>query len=81
MKIKRQFVSSSSVLAVGYDEKSKTLRIWFREGPAYDYYKVPKTKYQAIFKVDSIGAFVNQHIKGLYDYSLENSKVKIKKSK
>ena len=81
MKIKKLFVKSSSVDAVGYDKKSKTLRIWFHEGSAYDYYNVPKTKFEAIFKVPSIGAFVNQEIKGFYDYSLANSKVKIQKSK
>ena len=70
MKIKRQSVKSSAVDFVGYDEKSKTLRIWYHDRPAYDYYKVPKAKYEKIFKVDSIGAFVNQHIKGVYEYSL-----------
>ena len=62
-------VNSSSINLLGYDEKSKTLRVQFKEGRMYDYYGVPKSKYLSAFIAESMGAYINTEIKPNYRFS------------
>jgi hypothetical protein len=56
-------VESSAVLAVRYSTAKSALDVCFEEGRKYRYFEVPRSKYRALLKADSIGAFVNRQIK------------------
>lgn len=66
--MKKQPVNSSTAEALGYDEKIKTLRVWFTTGKIYDYEDVPKTKFKNLLHAASIGEYFNKKIKGFYNY-------------
>ena len=59
---------SSVVSAFFYDALSSTLRVIFTSGLIYDYTNVPVTVYEAMKKSTSKGKYLNQHIKGHYDF-------------
>ena len=61
-------VVSSNIKCIGYDEKTKALRIQFRNG-TYEYSNVPKDVYDELMDSESIGAYATAHIvKGGYQY-------------
>lgn len=68
MEIEKQYVSSSNVEAIGYDEDSETLRVWFLNGTAYDYSGVGQMEYEALKDAPSIGSYLARNIKGQYPY-------------
>jgi hypothetical protein len=72
IEIKKQHVNSSTAEALGYDEKTKTLRVWFTTGKIYDYANVPKTRFETLLYAPSIGAYFNRSIKGIYPYKQVN---------
>ena len=59
-------VQSSNVEAVGYDAATRTLRVRFKGGKAYDYAAVPAEIYAALTGAASIGSFLATQIKGTY---------------
>jgi len=46
-------------LAAGYDERSQTLRIKFRDGEYYTYYKVPPSVWWKFQRTNSPGRYIN----------------------
>ena len=64
----REPVTSSNVVSVGYDEASETLEVEFKNG-VYQYYNVPKLIYEQMMSAESIGRFLNVHIKPAYPYA------------
>ena len=66
--MKKQFVNSSTAKELGYDKKTKILRVWFTTGNVYDYEDVPKTKFKNLLHASSIGEYFNKKIKGFYTY-------------
>jgi hypothetical protein len=46
-------------LAAGYDERSQTLRIKFRNGEYYAYYNVPPSVWWRFQRAQSPGRFIN----------------------
>lgn len=68
MEIEKEYVSSSNIEALGYDEDSQTLRIWFFNGPTYDYSGVGSMEYEALRDAPSVGSYLHQNIKGQYPY-------------
>ena len=56
-------VESSNIAAVGYDETTKKLTVNFKNGSSYIYADVEKEKAQAIVGADSVGKYLNAHIK------------------
>jgi hypothetical protein len=66
--MKKQFVNSSTAKALGYDKKTKILRVLFTTGNVYDYEDVPKTKFKNLLHASSIGEYFNKKIKGFYTY-------------
>lgn len=67
--MKRTHVNSTSISSIGYDELTKTLEVKFIEnGEIYQYLKVPQKVYHELLTADSIGAYLNQEIKGKYEY-------------
>lgn len=63
-------VESSLIDSLGYDEKSKTLRVHFKaSNSTYEYSNVPKETFEAILNADSKGRELrNQVINGSFDY-------------
>lgn len=57
---------SSNVAAYGYQKREKRLFIRFRNGETYCYLVVPEHVYEGIRQAPSIGTYVNQSIKPVY---------------
>ena len=66
MEIK--FWESSTVKLTEYDIETQTLTIEFKNGNVYEYYKVAEETCTELLNADSIGKFLNAHIKGKFDY-------------
>lgn len=45
-----------------------TLELEFSTGSVYQYFDVPQVEYEALLGAVSIGAFVNENIRGKYRY-------------
>jgi hypothetical protein len=66
MEIK--FWESSTVKSTQYDIDSQTLTVEFKNGNAYEYYKVTYEDWISLLDAESIGKHLNAHIKGKFDY-------------
>jgi hypothetical protein len=66
--MKREPVSSSSLISVGYDIKQNILEVEFVHGAVYPYFDVPPFRYQALMKANSLGRYFNANIRANYDY-------------
>jgi KTSC domain len=66
--MKREPVRSSVIRSVGYDPKATTLEIEFTTKLVYDYFRVPRAKFNALISADSKGRFFNAHVRDHYDY-------------
>ena len=65
--MKLQEVVSSNISGVGY-EKEGNLIVGYTSGATYRYKGVPKELYEALLKAESKGRFMNESIKGHYEY-------------
>lgn len=61
-------VSSSNLVAVGYDKANKILRVQFNSG-IYDYYDVPESIYDGLLSAQSKGQYHSSFIKHSFRYS------------
>jgi len=68
MEIEKEYVSSSNIEAVGYDETAQTLRVWFLNGSVYDYSGVSTMEYEGLKNAPSVGSYLHKNIKGQYPY-------------
>jgi hypothetical protein len=59
---------SSVVAAIKYDAHASTLRVTYVSGMVYDYKNVPEEVYQAMKISFSKGVFLNQYVKGKYEF-------------
>ena len=66
--MERTPVNSSSIAEVGYDPATRTLEVLFHNGHIYRYFAVPPSVYDAFMASDSKGKFLNENLKGLYQY-------------
>lgn len=55
-------------LAAGYDERTMTLRVKFREGEIYEYYRVPPSVWYQFQRAQSPGRFINTKL-NMYPYN------------
>lgn len=67
--VEMQYVDSSNVEAIGYDNKTQQLHVRFLSGTTYVYDKVPADIYEDLMAAPSKGSYVNRVIKGAYDYT------------
>jgi hypothetical protein len=65
----RQTVSSSNIVAVGYDPASETLEVEFQNGSVYQYYNVGQSTYDEFMAAPSKGKFLAYQIKNCFPYS------------
>lgn len=67
-------VKSSNIKRVRHNHDSnkdfKLMDVEFNSGQVYRYQAVPLETYTELLKAESVGKFINQNIKGNYDYSL-----------
>ncbi|TYS57908.1 KTSC domain-containing protein [Bacillus infantis] len=63
-----QPVTSSNLVAVGYDDSTSTLYIQFRNG-TYKYFNVPHNVYRNLLNAPSKGEYHADFIKNHYQYS------------
>jgi len=63
-----RFMPSSVVGEIKYDKLSHTLRIIYVSGMIYDYKNVPEQIYIAMKTAFSKGTFLNQYIKGKFEF-------------
>jgi len=61
--VKRDHVSSSSVVSVGYDDAEHVLEIEFHNGKVYQYSDVPAAVHRLLLQATSMGEFVNTVVK------------------
>lgn len=61
-------VESSDLDAVSYDVEKSILYIRFRDGSAYRYFGVLKSKYDSLLKAYSKGRYFSANIKHCYRY-------------
>lgn len=66
--MKRTPFDSSALDRVGYDATRQILEIEFKGGHVYQYLDVPASTYAALLKAESKGNFVNEQIKGAFDF-------------
>lgn len=58
--------TSTAIERVGYDDKTRTLSIWFRGGRRYVYADVPRSVFDELCRAGSAGRFLSETIKGRY---------------
>lgn len=61
-------VESSNIISVGYDETTSSMYVNYRSG-TYKYDDVEKSVYESLLTSTSKGRFMNENIKGRYNYS------------
>lgn len=61
-------VASSSIAAIGYDERRRTLEIAFRTGARYRYQEVPKAIHAEFMRADSKGRYFAKRIRGKFKF-------------
>ncbi len=59
---------SSAVSTIIYDRASSTMRVIFVSGAIYDYKNVPQKIFNDMKTSDSKGNYLNQYIKGHYEF-------------
>ncbi|HSX35559.1 MAG TPA: non-canonical purine NTP pyrophosphatase [Patescibacteria group bacterium] len=66
--MQRVAVDSSDLVAIGYDAKTRTLEIEFKEGRVYQYLDVASDIHDRFMRVDSFGQYFDAFISGHYRY-------------
>jgi hypothetical protein len=59
---------STVIAKMEYNKETETLRIWFVSGLVYEYKQVPEKIFRAMQRAGSKGTFLNQFIKGHYEF-------------
>lgn len=62
MGMKLKAVDSSMLVAVGYDEETKEMRVIYKTGDTYRYLNVPKSVYTELLNAESKGAYMKTHV-------------------
>lgn len=58
------FVSSSAISAIGYD--TMRMKIRFKDGGTYSFYRVPESVFTAFLRASSKGSYYTDHIRARY---------------
>ena len=65
----KEYVDSSSLQSVGYNEEYQTLEVEFRNGAVYQYYNCPKLMYDELMNSPSKGQFFHSQIRDRFPFS------------
>ena len=63
-----EWVDSSNIEQIGYDEDQRELWVRFKSGDTYVYANVPPATYDDIARADSKGSYLNREIRPNYEY-------------
>ena len=64
-----QAADSSSIKSIGYAARRRELYVRFRQsGETYVYFDVAPSVFEQFYNAASKGAFLNQHVRDVYDY-------------
>ena len=63
-----QPVTSSNILAVGYDAEAQIAYVQFRAGNTYAYKGVPQHEFDNLRNAPSVGSYLNRYFKNIYPY-------------
>lgn len=66
--MERKTVTSSNLLSIGYDASLLILEVEFKNRSIYQYFGVPKRIYEDLISAQSVGGYLNKHIKKLYKF-------------
>ena len=61
-------IESSNLKSASYNTEDETLKITFKSGVVYEYYKVPWEKFTKLMMAESQGRFFNLNIGRSYEY-------------
>lgn len=61
-----EYVDSSNIEAIGYDDAARELWVRFTSGGMYAYSDVPPATYDDIMRADSKGSYLNREVKPNY---------------
>ena len=61
-------IESSNLKSASYNTEDETLKVTFKSGPVYEYYKVPWDKFTKLRMAESQGRFFNLNIGRSYEY-------------
>lgn len=64
------FDNSKQVKVIRYFDDTQILEIVFIGNKTYQYYNVPETIYEGALTAESIGKYVNEHVKNKFEYNL-----------
>ena len=64
-----QYVDSTNVEAIGYDEARQELHVRFLESGSYVYLEVPEAVFTEFLQAPSKGRYLNSHVKGVYSFA------------
>jgi hypothetical protein len=63
------YVDSSNVEAIGYDDDTQELHVYFLSGGCYIYHDVPRQIFDDLIGAPSKGSFLNREVKGVYRFT------------
>ena len=63
------YVESSNIEAIGYDDDGQELHVHFLSGGQYVYHNVPREIFDAFLQAPSKGSFLNREIKNVYMFA------------
>jgi hypothetical protein len=58
----RQPATFSNIAEIDYDEPRRVLEVLFKPGSIYQYFDVPPLEYQALYRANSHGQYLNANI-------------------
>ncbi len=61
-------VESSTIHAIGYDERTRVLEVIFNNGGIYQFVDVPPAEFKAFLHSDSKGRHFNSNIRNFFPY-------------
>jgi hypothetical protein len=61
-------IESSNLKSASYNTEDETLKVTFKSGIVYEYYKVPWEKFTKLRMAESQGRFFNLNIGRSYEY-------------
>ena len=67
--MERQYVQSSDIKSVGFDQNSSILEVEFHSGSTWQYFDVMESTYYEMVSASSVGKFFHANIKGQYEES------------
>ena len=62
----RQYIESTMIASIGFDETACVLEIEFKNGVVWQYYDVPESEWYSFKASDSKGSYFHTNIKDKY---------------